>query len=217
MARSDLYGRRFVPAVLALTGLVFLGSCATSTPPPTPSPEAAPEHAAEKKRIPCGLYRWQIKTLADPEAKSIRWKPIDTTIRDLVSMTSPAWFDRRKRNSNEFYVYRVRAILAKVHRNLDRDYHLELRDPDDPRARLVAEIPSPACARATAGYSELAASRLTARALRARRGGALVEVVGVGFFDRLHKARGAAGNRFELHPVLEITEIQEPGESEAAP
>jgi hypothetical protein len=129
----------------------------------------------------------------------------------------PAWFDRRKRNSNEFYVYRVRAILAKVHRNLDRDYHLELRDPDDPSARLVAEIPSPACARATAGYSELAASRLTARALRARRGGALVEVVGVGFFDRLHKARGAAGNRFELHPVLEITEIQDPMESQAAP
>lgn len=214
MPSSGLRGRGFVPAVLALAGLL---SCVTSSPPANPPPESASERAVEKARIPCGVYRWRIKTLADPEAQSIRWKPIDTTIRELVSMTSPAWFDRRKRNSNEFYVYRVRAILAKVHRNLDQDYHLELRDPDDPRARLVAEIPSPSCAKATTGYSELKATRLTARALRARRSQALVEVVGVGFFDRLHKPRGGAGNRFELHPVLEITEIQEPVESQAAP
>jgi hypothetical protein len=217
MPGTGFRGRRFLPAVLALAGLVFWESCATSKPPPNPPAEPASELAVGKARLPCGLYRWRIKTLADPEAQSIQWKPIDTTIRDLVSMTSPAWFDRRKRNSNEFSVYRVRAILAKVHRNLDQDYHLELRDPDDPRARLVAEIPSPSCAKATARYSELKATRLTAKALRARSSQALVEVVGVGFFDRLHKPRGGARNRFELHPVLEITEIQEPVETEAAP
>lgn len=216
MPRFALRGRSFVRAVLALIGLVSLGSCATSNPPKPPI-ETTSEPAVEKAGVPCGLYRWRIKTLADPEAKLIRWKPIDTTIRDLVSMTSPAWFDRRKRNSNEFYVYRVRAILAKVHRNLDQDYHLELRDPDDPRARLVAEIPSPSCAKATARYSGLKATRLSARALRAHRSQTLVEVVGVGFFDRLHKPRGGSRNRFELHPVLELTEIEEPAESEAAP
>jgi hypothetical protein len=214
MPRTGLRGLSFVPAVLALAGLL---SCATSSPPANPPAEPASGRAVEKARIPCGVYRWRIKTLADPEAQSIRWKPIDTTIRALVSMTSPAWFDRRKRNSNEFYVYRVRAILAKVHKNLDQDYHLELRDPDDPRARLVAEIPSPSCAKATTRYSQLTATRLTAKALRARRSQALVEIVGVGFFDSLHKPRGGARNRFELHPVLEITEIQEPVPSEAAP
>lgn len=171
----------------------------------------------ERARIPCGVYRWRIKTLADPEAGSIRWKPIDTTIHDLVSMTPPAGFDRRRRNSSEFYVYRVRAILAKVHGNLDQDYHLELRDPEDPAARLVAEIPSPSCAKATARYSSLTAARSRTRALRARRSPTLVEVVGVGFFDRLHKPRGGARNRFELHPVLQISEVQEPGESLASP
>ena len=169
----------------------------------------------ERAKIPCGLYRWQIKTLADPDARSIRWKPIDTTVKDLVTMSSPAWFDHRRRNSNEYYVYRVRAILASVHRNLDQDYHLLLRDPDDPRYRLVAEIPNPSCARATEHYSDVAANRLTARALRARRG-ALVEITGVGFFDRLHRTRGSAKNRFELHPVLDLTEIGEPAEHQAS-
>ena len=172
--------------------------------------------AIDRARIPCGLYRWRIKTLSDPEAQAIRWQPIDTTVRDLVTMTPPAWFDRRRRNSNEFYVYRVRAVLARVRRNFDQDMHLLLRDPDDPRFRMVAEIPSPSCARTTSHFSAMKAARLTARALRARRSEALVEVVGVGFFDNLHEARGSAENGFELHPVLQITEIRSPADRQAS-
>ena len=169
--------------------------------------KTTPDQTGARAGIPCGIYRWRIKTLSDPEASGIRWKPIETTIKDLATMTPPAWFDRRRRNSNEFYVYRVRAILAKIHRNLDQDYHLLLRDPDDPSHSLVAEIPSPSCARATARYSEVRANRLTARALTAHHSQALVEVVGVGFFDRFHRARGSARNGFELHPLLQLTEI----------
>ena len=207
MSLGDARGRgcRF-PPLLALLAVALSIGCTTV------------DKTLERSKLPCGLYRWPIKTLADPEAKSIRWKPIDTTIKDLVTMSSPAWFDRRRRNSNEFYVYRVRAILARVHRNLDQDYHLLLRDPDDPRYRLVAEIPNPSCARATENYSDVAANRLTARALRAeaRHGTALVEVTGVGFFDRLHRTRGSAKNRFELHPVLDLVEIPDPAEHQAS-
>ena len=176
---------------------------------------ASVDKTLERAKIPCGLYRWQIKTLADPEARSIRWEPIDTTVKSLATMSSPEWFERRRRNSNEFYVYRVRAILARVHRNVDQDYHLLLRDPEDSRYRLVAEIPNPSCARATEYYSDVAANRVTARALRAQRG-ALVEVIGVGFFDRLHRTRGSAKNRFELHPVLNLMEVEEPAEHQVS-
>jgi hypothetical protein len=119
----------------------------TSSPPANPPPESASKRAVEKARIPCGVYRWRIKTLADPEAQSIRWKPIDTTIRDLVSMTSPAWFDRRKRNSSEFYVYRVRAISRRSTKTSTGTTTSSCATPTTPRARLVAEIPSPSCAK----------------------------------------------------------------------
>jgi hypothetical protein len=192
---------------LAFRGGLLLGAALLALSAGCATTKKTQEQSDVRAGIPCGVYRWRIKTLSDPEASGIRWKPIDTTIKDLVTMTPPAWFDRRKRNSNEFYVYRVRAILAKVRRNIDQDFHLLLRDPDDPRYRLVAEIPSPSCARATARYSEVRANRLTARALKARREEALVEVVGVGFFDNFHRAKGSARNGFELHPVLQLTEI----------
>jgi hypothetical protein len=197
-------------------GFLLLGGALLALSAGCATTKTTPDQTRARAGIPCGIYRWRIKTLSDPEASGIRWKPIDTTIKDLVTMTPPAWFDRRRRNANEFYVYRVRAILAKVHRNIDQDYHLLLRDPDDPSYRLVAEIPSPSCARAMARYSEVRANRLAARALTAHHAQSLVEVVGVGFFDSFHTARGSARNGFELHPVLQLTEIHSTPERLAA-
>jgi hypothetical protein len=202
-----VYGRSAIRSGLLFLAVLVLAvgaGCATA------------DRSVERAQVPCGVYRWRIKTLSDREAAAIRWQPIDMTIRDLVTMTPPAWFDRRRRNSNEFYVYRVRAILTRIHRNIDQDLHLLLRDPDDPRFHLVAEIPSPSCARATARYSELRANRLTARALRAQHAETLVEVVGVGFFDNFHRARGAARNGFEIHPVLKLTELPPSAERQAS-
>jgi len=170
----------------------------------------------ERARIPCGLYRWRIKTLSDPDANAIRWKPIDATIKNLVTMTSPPMFDRRRRNANEFYVYRVRAVLSHIHGNLDQDLHLTLGDPDDPKASLVAEVPNPSCTRVNDHDPAFATVRVTARTLRERRAGTLVEVTGVGFFDRLHRARGGAKNRFELHPVISLRAIEPGAESQAS-
>ena len=166
------------------------------------------DRTLEEARIPCGIYRWRIKTLSDTEAESVRWKPIDAAVRELASVSSPAWFDRRRRNANEFYVYRVKAILAEVHTRLDQDLHLLLRDPVDPKARMVAEIPNPLCTKESRHESAFAAARREAQFLRARHSETLVEVIGVGFFDEFHEARGSAPNGFELHPVLQLTELR---------
>jgi len=166
------------------------------------------DRTLEEARIPCGIYRWRIKTLSDTEAESVRWKPIDAAVRELASVSSPAWFDRRRRNANEFYVYRVKAILAEVHTRLDQDLHLLLRDPVDPEARMVAEIPNPLCTKESRHESAFAAARREAQFLRARHSETLVEVIGVGFFDEFHEARGSAPNGFELHPVLQLTELR---------
>ncbi len=158
-------------------------------------------------KIPCGVYRWRIKTLSDEEAGAIRLQPIDSGVRELTSFSKPAGFDRRRRNANEFYVYQVTALLVAVHTRLDQDMHLLLRDPKALDVAMVAEIPSPLCAKRSRYESNFAEARRVAEAIRARRTETLVEVVGVGFFDELHEAIGSAPNGFELHPVLRLTEV----------
>ncbi len=158
-------------------------------------------------KIPCGVYRWRIKTLSDGEADAVRVRPIDSDVRGLTKFSKPDGFDRHRRNANEFYVYRVKALLVAVHTRLDQDVHLLLRDPKALDVAMVAEIPSPLCAKRSPYESSFAEARRVADAIRAGRKETLVEVVGVGFFDELHEAIGSAPNGFELHPVLKLTEI----------
>ncbi len=163
--------------------------------------------ALQKRRIPCGVYRWRVKTLTDPEAEAIRFEPVDTTIHRLAWLPRPGP-DHHRRRAEELSVYRIKAVVVTIQRRLDQDLHLRLRDPDDPDAHLVAEIPNPECARRSPYESAFAAARRVAESLRARGGRTLVEIEGVGFFDTFHVAIGGARNGFELHPVLKLTEIQ---------
>lgn len=182
--------------LLALTALMVLPSCRTI------------DRTLQEAHIPCGMYRWRVKTLADPDAGSVRFEPIDTTVRDLAELPRPAESDHHARQANEFYVYRVKALLVAVHSRLDQDLHLLLRDPEDPEARLIAEIPNPQCTKASRYEPDFASARQVAEALKARGRQPLVEVTGVGFFDARHVQIGRARNGFELHPVLKLTEIE---------
>jgi hypothetical protein len=98
---------------------------------------------------------------------------------------------------------------VSVHTMVDQDLHLLLSDPDDPKARLIAEVPSPLCASRTPQTEAIAAARKVALSLkrRARKEGVLVEVTGVAFFDALHK-RGSSHTGVELHPVIGITVVE---------
>src|SRR6266581_3521834 len=68
----------------------------------------------QKRNIPCGVYRWRVKTLTDPEAEAIRFEPIDTTIHDLARLLRPGP-DHRRRTAEEFSVSRVKAVVAAIH------------------------------------------------------------------------------------------------------
>ena len=158
-----------------------------------------------RARLPCGLYRWPVKTLADPDVEDIHWEPIDTTVAHLMELPRPDQRRRLHRSTYELYVFRVQAVVAAVHLQVDQDLHVLLRDPDDPKIRMIAEVPSPLCA-SGAEEASFTRARKTALSIRRRRKPVLVEVTGVGFFDALHK-RGASRNGFELHPVLSLIEV----------
>lgn len=189
--------RRSVPPLLILTALAALAGCTTV------------DRTLEKAHIPCGLYRWRVKTLADSDAGAVRFEPIGTTVRAAAAFPRPPEIVHNGRNRNEFYVYRLTARVVAVHIRLDQDLHLFLSDPDDPERRMIAEIPNPKCTTRSPHEAEFAEARRVAKSIQSRGGQALVEIVGVGFFDEFHTPRGGAPNGFEIHPVLKLTEIAE--------
>ncbi len=158
-----------------------------------------------RAHLPCGLYRWPVKTLADPDAGAIHWEPIDTTIAHLTKLPRPDRRRRSRRSTFELYVFRVRGVIAAVHIEVDQDLHILLRDPDDPHVRMIVELPSPLCA-THAEEAALTLARKAALSIRKRKKSVLVEVTGVGFFDALRK-HGSSSNGFELHPVLTLIEV----------
>lgn len=156
----------------------------------------------------CGFDRWSVKTLTDHDRRRVDFKPVDKTVSKLVSIRihEIPYPDDGRIEPEELHVYKLRARLIEIRPEKDRDLHLLLVDMTDATSRMVAEIPDPVCAKGS-GYEEQfrqARDDLSQIAL-----GSVIEIVGVGFFDYLHEARGAAKNGFELHPVLSLRRITE--------
>ncbi|PYQ33261.1 MAG: hypothetical protein DMF55_11905 [Acidobacteria bacterium] len=156
--------------------------------------------------------RWPVKTLADPDRSRVaREKVVDATVADLVSLPRASRPLPRNRRiaPYEMTVYRIRARLIAVHEMLDGDFHVAVADPESPAARMIVEIP----AEREGGPSGLSESWRGARRTVRERGanGRLVRITGVGFFDYTHWQPGAAGNGFELHPVLSVEFLDETG------
>jgi hypothetical protein len=153
----------------------------------------------------CGFERWPVKILTDQDRQLVDFSPVDETVSALNDLkphdTYP--YDRRLRNE-ELRVYRVRARLVEMHDEADSDLHLVIAEPDKPDVTMIAEIPAPFCAIGSGHESDYKAAR--ADALRIPEG-SLVEVEGVGFFDKMHAQRGVARNGFEIHPVLRIRTV----------
>jgi hypothetical protein len=151
----------------------------------------------------CGFDRWSVKTLTDRDRERVDFRPVDTTVAKLVAIRihEIPYPDDGRIEPEELHVYRVRARLIEVRSEKDKDLHLLLADAADPDARMIAEIPEPACA---LGSGREEAFRQVHAAVFQMRLGDLIEIVGVGFFDYLHDSRGAAKNGFELHPVLSV-------------
>jgi hypothetical protein len=165
----------------------------------------------------CGLERWSVKTLMDPQAAQIAWTPRWTSVPALVGLPAPADPDAiaDRLGPVETTLWRVRAQLVGYRLERDSDVHLVLRDPQTGET-MIGEVPAPYCTENRAAAARFA----RVRAEIARRWGAPerswrwldrrgerppeVVVTGVGFFDRIHEQAGVARNGIELHPVVEL-------------
>lgn len=165
-----------------------------------------------------GKARWDVKTLADTDAKNVQLRPIKAGVADLAALPAPPHVgDKLPRqkgfNRVEFHTFRVTADLVGWKRSPDdSDVHLAIAGPMTGKTMIV-EFPLEGCIPSTTS------AKLRKRMVKARdklmdacksvsfttklkplTGSATI--TGVGFFDKNHGQDGVADNAIELHPVL---------------
>jgi len=160
----------------------------------------------------CGVghFRWNVKIFEDADRAQVKLRAVQTTIKDLNAVPKPTepYPASNRIKPWELQVYRVRARLKAVLPPAgDGDIHLFLEDPDNPEEHIIAEIPAPECVRDAARAEEYRLARRTVSALKVD---SLVEVTGLGFFDKVNglsfvKAR----NGMELHPVFNVRTVRD--------
>jgi hypothetical protein len=163
----------------------------------------------------CGVERWAVKTLTDPDAGSVKFKAKQTTIRGLRRRRPPAHLDATRNPGVETQAFRVRVALVEMKIEEDSDIHLVVSQPGSPKLTMIVEFPASACTR---GATKSARDKMrTARTQLIHACGTpssshftdltgKATITGAGFFDIIHGQTGVAPNGIELHPVLSFTQ-----------
>jgi len=170
---------------------------------------------ASSGRIACGVERWAVKTLTDPGARLVNFRPRPTTVSTLRRLRPTGTYARGK--GVERRTYRVRARLVESRLEDDQDFHLVIVDLRYPSRTMIVEFPDPACTRHAVQKRRLQMQSARSRFINAcgfpssssfdrLRGTA--SIIGVGFFDFIHGQAGVAPNGIELHPVLSFTKAR---------
>jgi hypothetical protein len=160
----------------------------------------------------CGVghFRWNVKILEDADRAQVKLKAVQTTIKALNAVPKPAepYPANNRIKPWELQVYRVRARLkAALPSADDGDIHLFLEDPDNPEEHIIAEIPAPECVQDVARAEEYRVARKSVSALKVH---SLVEVTGLGFFDKVNGLSFVrARNGMELHPVFNVRTVRD--------
>jgi hypothetical protein len=162
--------------------------------------------------IGCGLFRWDVKTLSDPDRRDVDFNARRTTVRRLRRLDSPGPYDGMPRTGPvEKHVYRVRAQVRLAKLEPDGDIHLVIAPPRARAKTMFVEFPDPRCVDKPFKRPQMRRARnrtlnncgdlslFSFTELKGR-----VRIRGVGFWDEVHGQIGVAPNGIELHPVLSI-------------
>jgi hypothetical protein len=163
----------------------------------------------------CGVERWPIKTMSDPQAGRVRLAATRTTIAALRKRTQPATLGTARIAPVETHTYRIPARLVAYKLEADSDVHLVVADPKT-GGTMIAEFPLLSCVHNATPATRKRIGAARAALLRAcgtpspssfRALTGTATVTGVGFFDFKHGQTGVAPNGIELHPVVAFSGV----------
>jgi hypothetical protein len=172
-----------------------------------------------------GEYRWNIKTLSDPNAGDVRLSPtVKAGVADLWDKAKPAGFKSKVRNLPfETTTYRIKAKLVEARwvnetptaskKGGDLDIHLVIQALTNPDKTMIVEFPFADCIEAVPSLKKKMVDARAAFISNCKNGeprrkfhnlSGIATVTGVGFYDRPH-AIGSALHGVELHPVIRFS------------
>ncbi len=201
--------------VLFLLAVVVQACGGSVNPPTTPTIHVPLPNAG----LACGVERWFVKTLADPDAGTVNLSAVTAmSIHDLNEL--PVHCDGgpdRRTYPEEYKVFEVIGRISFIAREDDRDYHVALEDPDAPGYSVVTELADTECAGAISSphFTTLRSAQgmfdiLQGNQSLSRIVGRIVRVRGVGFYDFAHGQRGRSRNCIELHPMVAVEPVSVP-------
>lgn len=171
----------------------------------------------------CGFDRWVVKTLTDTTITNIDRTPRRTTVHWLVHQDPP---EKRPKTTRaiglEWFAFSITALLIGYKKSPDdNDLHVVIRDLKT-RETMIVEFKDPRCEgvcssayvnRMTKAREDfinspavLERGRPTGEFKKLNRR-VVVEMIGVGFWDFVHRQIGVARNGIELHPVVFYREV----------
>lgn len=171
-----------------------------------------------------GEYRWDIKTLSDPQAGEVHLRPVNAGVADFWDKKKPPGFKSAQRNAPlETTVYRVKARLREARwvneaptaskKGGDLDIHLVIEALTNSDKTMVVEFPFKDCVDATPLLKDRMVAARNSFMSKCKDGtprtqfhdlSGTATITGVGFYDRPH-ASGASQFGIELHPVLRFS------------
>lgn len=163
--------------------------------------------------LKCGVERWPVKTLSDPDAPHVSARAVSRTVDALAHLPVTVGIHGARGIGTERLRVKVNAKLDGIKVESDGDFHLVIKDPAT-GMKMIVEFPNQTCTHGTSAKlrAKMQAARL---AVAAACGFAPstgfhnltgnVTVTGIPFFDFLHRQIGHAPNGIELHPVLKFT------------
>src|ERR1700733_657713 len=186
--------------LILITSLIAIG-CSKSS---------QPSSSADSTETECGVERWSIKTLTDPDTTLIVWTPVASTVAQQNGYSEISVDVNTPRQAFEKIVVSIPCTITAYRKEEDGDIHLVLLDALNDS--MIGEIPSVDC-------HEVAASPYAAEFLAASQwitenlgkpstdfkySNASVTITGVQFQDFEHEEVGHAKNYREVHPVIKI-------------
>ncbi len=185
----------------------------------TPAPE--PPKSEDELTPRPGIYRWPVKTGADPDARLVgpQSGPIQTTVDKLIRLAIPGDLPANAINSPyqnkracpiECKIFTLQAKVILLRKDLSGDYKLVLQGPSGETMIAAAPNPDPAFVSPTSRWAneiKIVRDEIDKKILPKTKDGRLnvmVRITGVGFFDLRHGRAGEAPNGIQLHPVIKI-------------
>jgi hypothetical protein len=158
----------------------------------------------------CGGNLWRLKTLSDRARFSVNLTQRDTTIGAILQRGTPHPFPTRRKTPFQRQTWAVPAQITRYWREGD-ELRLQLWDHG---SYMNAVVPGPSClTSATRARSAITQTwtMFMNRCGHATRNsqplGAVVTVIGVGYWSQRRSRHGEARNGAELHPVTGLRPV----------